>query len=57
MYDNGTLVGSTYSMPNGQWSARIALHKPYTSSLHDLYAEVVTQDGKRLLTPIAHGGL
>lgn len=50
VYDNGTLVGSTYSMPNGQWSARIALHKPYTSSLHDLYAEVVTQDGKRLLT-------
>lgn len=50
IYDNGILVGKTYSMPNGLWVANIAFHKPYSKSIHDLYAEVVTQDGKRLLT-------
>lgn len=50
VYDNETLVGSTYSMPNGQWSLNLSLHKPYSKSIHNLYGEVVTQDGKRLLT-------
>lgn len=50
IYDNGNLVGSTYSMPNGQWSVRLSLHKPYSKSIHNLYGEVITKDGKRLLT-------
>lgn len=50
IYDNETLVGSTYSMPNGQWSLNISLHKPYSKSIHNLYGEVITHDGKRLLT-------
>lgn len=50
IYDNETLVGSTYSMPNGQWSVRLSLHKPYSKSIHNLYGEVITKDGKRLLT-------
>lgn len=50
VYDNETLVGSTYSMPNGQWALNLSLHKPYSKSIHNLYGEVVTQDGKRLLT-------
>lgn len=50
IYDNETLVGSTYSMPNGQWAVRLSLHKPYSKSIHNLYAEVITKDGKRLLT-------
>ena len=50
IYDNETLVGSTYSMPNGQWSVSLSLHKPYSKSIHNLYGEVITKDGKRLLT-------
>lgn len=50
IYDNGTLVGSTFSMPNGQWSLNVSLYKPYSKSIHNLYGEVVTKDGKRLLT-------
>lgn len=50
IYDNETLVGSTYSLPNGQWSVKLSLHKPYSRSIHDLYGEVITPDGKRLLT-------
>lgn len=50
IYDNETLVGSTYSMPNGQWAVRLSLHKPYSKSIHNLYGEVITKDGKRLLT-------
>lgn len=50
IYDNETLVGSTYSMPNGQWSLNLSLYKPYSKSIHNLYGEVITQDGKRLLT-------
>lgn len=50
IYDNGNLVGSTYSMPNGQWAVRLSLHKPYSRSIHYLYGEVITKDGKRLLT-------
>lgn len=50
IYDNGILVGKTYSMPNGLWAANIAFHKPYSKSIHNLYGEVVTQNGKRLLT-------
>lgn len=50
IYDNETLVGKTYSMPNGQWTLNISLHKPYSKSIHDLYGEVITKDGKRLLT-------
>ena len=50
IYDNNTLVGTTYSMPNGEWVMNVTLHKPYTSSLHNLYGEVMTRDGKRLLT-------
>lgn len=50
IYDNETLVGSTYSMPNGQWSVRLSLHKPYSKSIHNLYGEVITKDGKQLLT-------
>lgn len=50
IYDNETLIGSTRSMPNGQWSLNLSLHKPYTKSIHNLYGEVITHDGKRLLT-------
>ena len=50
IYDNETLVGSTYSMPNGQWSVSLSLHKPYSKSIHNLYGEVIAKDGKRLLT-------
>lgn len=50
IYDNETLVGSTYSMPNGQWAVSLSLHKPYTRSLHNIYGEVIAKDGKRLLT-------
>lgn len=50
IYDNDILVGTTYSMPNGQWSLNLSLYKPYSKSIHNLYGEVVTQDGKRLLT-------
>lgn len=50
IYDNETLVGSTYSMPNGQWSLNLSLHKPYSKSIHYLYGEVITPEGKRLLT-------
>lgn len=50
IYDNGNLVGITNSMPNGEWSAILSLHKPYTKSLHNIYGEVITKAGKRLLT-------
>ena len=50
IYDNGNLIGTTNSMPNGEWSASLSLHKPYTKSLHNIYGEVITKDGKRLLT-------
>lgn len=50
IYDNDALVGSTYSMPNGQWSLNLCLHKPYSKSIHNIYGEVITHDGKRLLT-------
>lgn len=50
IYDNDVLVGSTYSMPNGEWATNISFVKPYTHSLHEVYAEVIDQDGHRLLT-------
>lgn len=50
VYDNGTLVGTTYSMPNGEWSLAVSLYKPYSKSIHELYGEITTKDGKRLLT-------
>ena len=55
IYDNETLVGSTYSMPNGQWAVRLSLHKPYSKSIHNLYAEVITKDGKRLFLTLTMG--
>lgn len=50
IYDNGTLVGSTYSNPNGEWATKISLIKPYTYSLHDIYAEIMNSEGRRLMT-------
>lgn len=50
IYDNGFLVGSTYSISNGQWFSNIELHKPYSKSLHNIYGEVINKDGKRLMT-------
>lgn len=50
VYDNETFVGKTYSSFSGDWSMKLSLVKPYTHSLHDIYGEIVTKDGKRLLT-------
>lgn len=50
IYDNETLVGSTYSMANGEWSLNISLHKPYSKSIHNIYGEIIAYNGKRLLT-------
>lgn len=50
IYDNGTLAGRTYSMPDGEWATRITLHKPYTHSLHDVHAEIIDSRGRHLPT-------
>lgn len=50
IYDNKTLVGKTYSMPNGQWSTNISLVKPYVYSLHNIHAEIINFSGRHLMT-------
>lgn len=50
IYDNDVLVGTTFSMSNGEWATKVSLIKPYTHSLHNIHAEVTTNLGKRLLT-------
>lgn len=50
LYDNDVFVGSVYSSYNGEWVARMSLVKPYNYSLHSLYAEIISNDGHRLLT-------
>ncbi|WP_295730731.1 chitobiase/beta-hexosaminidase C-terminal domain-containing protein [uncultured Muribaculum sp.] len=50
IYDNDRLVGTTYSMPNGEWAMKISLVKPYSFSLHHIHAEITNSEGRRLLT-------
>lgn len=50
VYDNGVLVGQTYSIANGQWSTKIDLYKPYSKSYHSLYAEIKNANGEVFLT-------
>lgn len=50
IYDNGKLAGTTYSKPNGEWSIMLSLQNSYLKSTHTLYGEVITNEGKRLLT-------
>lgn len=50
VYDGDVLIGQTRSLANGRWSARVNLYKPYSHSFHEIYAEVGTANGQRLLT-------
>lgn len=50
VYDNGVLVGQTYSIANGQWSTKVDLYKPYSKSYHSLYAEIKNANGEVFLT-------
>ena len=50
IYDNGVLVGTTYSLANGQWSSKVKLYKPYSRSYHSFYAEILTPDGTKFTT-------
>ena len=50
IYDNDILVGTTYSMPNGEWAINIPLVKPYTYSLHNIHAEITRSSGRHLMT-------
>jgi len=50
IYDEDVIIGTTRSLANGRWSARVNLNKPYSHSFHNVYAEVNTSNGQRLLT-------
>ncbi|MBR4028205.1 MAG: leucine-rich repeat protein, partial [Alistipes sp.] len=50
IYDNGVLVGTTYSLANGQWSSKVELYKPYSKSYHSFYAEITAPDGQKFTT-------
>ncbi len=50
IYDNGILVGQTTSLANGQWSSKIELYKPYSWSLHKVYAEIISKDNQKFVT-------
>lgn len=50
IYDNDIFVGTTYSMPNGEWATSISFVKPYRNSLHSIYAEIISHNGQRLIT-------
>ena len=50
IYDNGVLVGSTHSLANGNWSAKIELYKPYSKTVHTIHAEIKTLDNQTFIT-------
>ena len=50
VYDNGILIGSTYSLPNGNWVLKGELQTDYEYSYHNIHAVIKTKNGIELQT-------
>lgn len=46
IYDDDIQIGQTVTDPNGRWSLRTGLYKPYSHSFHDIYAEAFADEYK-----------
>ena len=53
IYDNNVLIGQTTSLADGFWSAKCTLNDPYNLSVHNIYAEVSTEQGLDLKTEVS----
>ncbi len=50
IYDNGTFVGQTEALPNGNWKTTCTLNDVYNLSEHAIYAKIYGKDGLTLQT-------
>lgn len=53
VYDNDMLMGSTRSLPNGDWRFKFNLFNPGDYSEHHIYAVITTPDGVKYTTSTA----
>ena len=50
VYDNDVLIGTTNSKSDGSWIATVELDKPYSPSIHNIYAKVITTEGLEMIS-------
>lgn len=50
VYDNEVLIGQTKALANGSWTLQGELKNPYSHSYHDIYAEITTLDGLKMVS-------
>ena len=60
IFEGDQLIGHTEAGPDGSWSMRCSLNRPYNLSLHYVHAEITTPDGITLQTEkqtvtVSHG--
>lgn len=46
IFDNDVLVGNTTALASGKWKTAFELHKPFSSSVHEIRAGIKATDGK-----------